>query len=47
MLLEHEEHKKNIKVLKLLEQKEFAFQKNLKLINELRKTILSNYCKNF
>lgn len=47
MLLEHEEHKKNIKTLKLLEQKEFGFQKNIKLISELRKVILSNYCKNF
>ena len=40
----HEEHLKNVKALKLLEQKEKQFQNNIKLINDLRKAIIYNYC---
>jgi hypothetical protein len=47
MLLEHDEHLKNVKALKLLEQKEHGLQKNITLINELRRTILSRYCSNY
>jgi len=47
MLEQHEEHLKNVKALKLLEQKEFSFQKNLKLISELRTAILNNYCRKY
>ncbi|TDD97924.1 DUF6943 family protein [Flavobacterium cellulosilyticum] len=45
MLQEHELHKKQIQALKLLEQKEEQFHKDIILINELRSVILSNYCK--
>lgn len=45
MLQEHELHKKQIQALRLLEQKEDQFQKNIALINEMRKVILMRYCK--
>jgi len=45
MLNEHEEHVKNVQALRLLEQKETQFHKNLSLINDLRKVILQRYCK--
>lgn len=45
MLQEHELHKKQIQALRLLEQKEDQFQKNIILINELRRVILLRYCK--
>lgn len=45
MLLDYEVHTRNVKALKLLEQKEYGLQKNIALIIELRKTILNNYCK--
>jgi hypothetical protein len=41
---EHEAHLKNVQALKLLEQQEKHFQKNLNLINDLRKTIFQSYC---
>ncbi|OYX83195.1 MAG: hypothetical protein B7Y83_12275 [Flavobacteriales bacterium 32-34-25] len=43
--MDFEQHKKHINALRLLEQQEQHFQKNLTLINELRRTILHNYTK--
>jgi hypothetical protein len=45
MLQEHELHKKQVHALRLLEQKEDQFQKNIVLINEMRRVILMRYCK--
>jgi len=45
MMQEHELHKKQIQALMLLEQKEEQLYKNIKLINEMRRTILSRYCR--
>jgi len=45
MLQEHKLHKKQIQALRLLEQKEDQFQKNIVLINEMRRVILLRYCK--
>ncbi|WP_410503640.1 DUF6943 family protein [Flavobacterium sp. LS1R10] len=45
MLEEHELHKKQIQALRLLEQKEDQFQKNIVLINEMKRVILLRYCK--
>lgn len=44
MMIEHEEHLKNVEALKLLEQQENRFQKNLILINDLRRSIIYRYC---
>ena len=46
MLQEYELHQKQIHSLSLLEQKEDQLQKNIRLINEMRRVILSRYCKN-
>lgn len=40
----HEAHLKSVQALKLLEQQEKNFQKNLNLINDLRKAIIQRYC---
>ena len=45
LLLEHEEHKKNVAALKLLEQQEKQFHQNINLINDLRRVIIYRYCK--
>ena len=45
MLQEHELHQKQIKALRLLEQKEDQLQQNILLINEMRRTILNSYCR--
>ena len=42
---DHQEHLKNIEILKLLEKKEKSFHENLNLINDLRRVILYRYCK--
>ncbi|MGO4819027.1 DUF6943 family protein [Flavobacterium sp. W22_SRS_FP1] len=42
---EHELHKKQIQALRLLEQKEEQFHKDIILINELRRSILNSYFK--
>jgi hypothetical protein len=44
MMLEHEDHQKNIAALKLLEQKEKQFHENLHLISDLRRAIVYRYC---
>jgi hypothetical protein len=43
---EFEDHKKNIAALKLLEEQENHFNKNLKLINDIRNVIIYKYSKN-
>ena len=45
MMQEHELHQKQIKALRLLEQKEDQLQQNIVLINEMRRTILNRYCR--
>ena len=45
MIQEHEQHSNNIKALRLLEQQEMQFQKNLVLINDMKRVILHRYCK--
>ncbi len=45
VLQEHELHKTQVKALRLLEQQESQFQKNILLINEMRRMILQRYCK--
>ena len=45
MLQEHELHKKQVKALKLLEQKEDQLHQNIALINDMRRVILHRYCK--
>ena len=44
MMVEHEQHKKNVAALKLLEQKEKQFHENINLINDMRRVILYRYC---
>lgn len=43
MMQEHEEHEKSVKALRLLEQKETQFHKNLTLINDMKRAILHRY----
>ena len=43
MLLEHEQHLKNVAALKLLEKKEKQYKEDMMLINDLRKAILYRY----
>ena len=45
LMQEHEKHKKNVAALKLLEEKENQFLKNLNLISDLRKAIIYQYIK--
>ena len=45
LMQEHEEHKKNVAALKLLEQKEQQFHQNINLINDMRRVIIYRYCK--
>jgi hypothetical protein len=45
MLQEHDLHKKQIQALRLLEEKEDQFQKNIILINEMRRVILLRYSR--
>ena len=44
MMVEHEQHKKNVAALKLLEQKEKQFHENINIINDMRRVILYRYC---
>jgi hypothetical protein len=43
MMQEHELHQKRIQALRLLEQKEDQLQKNIALINEMRRLIIYSY----
>lgn len=45
MLQEHELHTKQVQALRLLEQKEEQFVKNIAIINDMRRIILHRYCK--
>ena len=45
MLLEHEQHLKNVAALKLLEKKEKQYKEDMMLINDIRKAILYRYCR--
>ena len=45
LMLDFEQHKKNVAALKLLEQKEKQFHENINLINDLRRVILYRYIK--
>jgi len=45
MLDEFELHQKQVKALRLLEEKEAQFHQNLALINDMRRVILHRYCK--
>ncbi|MGV1012941.1 MAG: DUF6943 family protein [Flavobacterium sp.] len=45
MMQEHELHQKQIQALRLLEQKEDQLNKNIILINEMKRVILYSYCK--
>jgi len=45
MMVEHEQHLKNVESLKLLVLKEKQFHENINLINDLRRSILYRYCK--
>ncbi|WP_291242833.1 hypothetical protein, partial [Flavobacterium sp.] len=43
VMREHEQHLKNVQALKLLQEKENNFNKNIHLINEIRSAILLRY----
>ena len=43
MMVEHEQHLKNVAALKLLEKKEKQYKEDMMLINDLRKAILYRY----
>ena len=45
LMQEHEKHKNSVAALKLLEEKENQFLKNLNLISDLRKAIIYQYIK--
>jgi hypothetical protein len=45
MMVEHEQHLKNVAALKLLQQKENQRKEELIHINDLRKAILYRYCR--
>ena len=45
MMVEHEQHLKNVEALKLLEKKERQYKEDIILINDLRRAILYHYCR--
>ena len=45
MLQDFEQHQKEVKALRLLEQQENHFYQNINLINDIRRVILHRYCK--
>jgi len=45
MLADFEQHQKDVKALRLLEQQASNFQQNINLINDMRRVILYRYCK--
>ena len=45
MMVEHEQHQKNVAALKLLEKKEKQYKEDIILINDIRKAILYRYCR--
>ena len=45
MMLEHEQHLKNVAALKLLDKKGKQYKEDIMLINYIRKAILYRYCR--
>jgi hypothetical protein len=45
MMVEHEQHQKNVAALKLLEKKEKQYKEDIILINDIRRAILYRYCR--
>jgi hypothetical protein len=45
MMVEHEQHQKNVAALKLLEKKEKQYKEDMMLINDIRRVILYRYRK--
>ena len=45
MMVEHEQHQKNVAALKLLEKKEKQYKEDMMLINDIRRDILYRYCR--
>ena len=45
LMMEHEQHQKNVAALKLLEKKEKQYKEDMMLINDLRRAILYRYCR--
>jgi ribosomal protein S15P/S13E len=45
LLSDFEQHKKDVAALRLLEEKENQFHKNINLINDIRRVIIYRYCK--
>ena len=45
MMVEQEQHLKNVAALKLLEKKEKQYKEDMMLINDIRKAILYRYCR--
>lgn len=45
LLLDFEQHQKDVETLRLLELKANQFHQNITLINDLRRVILHRYCK--
>jgi len=45
MMVEHEQHLKNMEALKLLEIKEKKHKEDMSLINDIRNAILYRYCR--
>ena len=45
MLQDFEQHQKEVKALRLLEQQENHYHQNINLINDMRRVILHRYCK--
>ena len=45
MMVEHEQHQKNVAALKLLEKKEKQYKEDIMLINDISKAILYRYCR--
>ncbi len=45
MMVEHEQHLKNVAALKLLEKKEKQHKEDINLINDLSRAILYRYCR--
>jgi hypothetical protein len=43
LMVEHEQHQKNVAALKLLEKKEKQYKEDMMLINDLRRAILYRY----
>jgi hypothetical protein len=43
MMVEHEQHQKNVAALKLLEKKEKQYKEDMMLINDIRRAILYRY----